>query len=53
MEIHTASGSYCACLAGCGVELERSFRSAAAARRYLVRSFTELFPEHRCGAGCG
>lgn len=40
-------------LCGCGVELKRSFRTAAAARSYVRRTFRELFPGHRCVERCG
>lgn len=31
----------------------REFRTLSGAKRYLSRSFSEMFPEHRCNARCG
>jgi len=53
LEIRVCEGGFAARVDGGGIELERGFRSAARARSYLLRSFRELFPEHRCGDGCG
>jgi len=38
---------------GCAVEGGREFRTLSGARKYLARSFAELFPEHVCTIRCG
>ena len=38
---------------GKGLDIGRECRSISAARKYLIESFSQMFPEHTCRGQCG
>ena len=47
------SGSFFARHWGRDLEGGREFRTRSAAKAYLTRSFSQMFPEHACSSRCG